>query len=162
VTHFYRDSTVFEYLSKNILPRIFKGKGRDDLIRIWSAGCATGEEAYSLALLCADRTMGVTDSPKVQIFATDIDSFAIAKAREGCYTINDLASVPAEQINQFFIQRRDDFLIKREVREMILFAEPTSCVIRLFHRSILWCAVICLSILSHRRNKEHWRACISP
>jgi two-component system CheB/CheR fusion protein len=99
VTNFFRDSKAFQYLEQNVLPALFAGKTSVDQIRIWVAGCATGEEAYSLAMLCAERVLGTLDAPSVQIFATDIDETAIAIAREGFYTLND-ASGPAKALFQ--------------------------------------------------------------
>ena len=77
VTNFFRDSKAFETLEQLIIPAIFRDKKPGDEVRIWVAGCATGEEAYSMAMLCAERTTE-TGQPKVQIFATDIDDAAIA------------------------------------------------------------------------------------
>jgi hypothetical protein len=81
VTNFFRDKTAFHHLENEILPKIFYGKRAEDQVRIWVCGCATGEEAYSIAMLCAERTQDVIDAPDVQIFATDIDERALAQAR---------------------------------------------------------------------------------
>ncbi|HEV7929028.1 MAG TPA: CheR family methyltransferase, partial [Nitrosospira sp.] len=122
VTNFFRDRAAFEYIDQEIVPRILKGKKTHDTVRIWVVGCATGEEAYSLAMLCCERTLGVIDAPNFQIFATDIDAGAIAKAREGFYSLNDAADVSPERLHRFFTKEGDNFRIKREVRESILFA----------------------------------------
>ena len=120
VTNFFRDGNPFSYLEQQVLP-ILTRRGKETL-RIWVAGCATGEEAYSLAMLCAEQTMGVFDAPKVQIFATDIDEDAIATAREGLYTLNDAADVSADRLSRFFTKEGEEYRIRREIREMILFA----------------------------------------
>lgn len=122
VTNFFRDTKPFELMQQEILPEIFKDKTSGDQIRIWVAGCATGEEAYSLAMLCAELTMGNIDAPKVQIFATDIDEVAIAKARDGLYSLNDSADVSPERLQQFFNKEGEFFRIRREIRETIMFA----------------------------------------
>lgn len=122
VTNFFRDKKAFEAMETEILPGIIKKKNSEGQIRIWSAGCATGEEAYSLAMLCAEQTLNVLDAPKVQIFATDIDEIAVKHAREGLYTINDAADVSPERLKRFFNKEGDAYRIKREIREMILFA----------------------------------------
>lgn len=122
VTNFFRDKKVFEAIENDILPRIFQGKKAGDQVRIWVAGCATGEEAYSLAMLCAERTPDLINAPKIQIFATDIDENAIAIAREGLYTINDAADVSPERLRRFFTKEGDEYRIGREIREMVLFA----------------------------------------
>lgn len=122
VTNFFRDKKAFEAVEQEVLPLIFKGKKSEDQVRIWVAGCATGEEAYSLAMLCAEQISDKVEAPKVQIFATDIDEAAIAQAREGFYTINDLADVSPERLRRFFNKDGDGYRIRREVRETIMFA----------------------------------------
>jgi PAS domain S-box-containing protein len=122
VTNFFRDKKPFEALERDVLPVLFRDKNVENELRIWVAGCATGEEAYSLAMLVAERTWGVTDAPKVQIFATDIDESAIAAAREGLYTLNDAADVSTERLQRFFKKEGDSYRVIREIREMILFA----------------------------------------
>ena len=122
VTNFFRDPAVFTTLEEQILPRILGNKRAGDELRVWIAGCATGEEAYSLAMLLAERTQHVIDAPKVQLFATDIDEDAIAKAREGLYTLNDVADVSPDRLRRFFTPEGDRYRINREIRELILFA----------------------------------------
>ena len=122
VTNFFRDTKPFQTLEQDVLPAIFQGKKSDSVVRIWIAGCATGEEAYSLAMLVAERTMGVLDAPKIQLFATDIDEAAIATAREGLYTLNDTADVSPARLLRFFTKEGDCYRVQRELREMVLFA----------------------------------------
>ena len=122
VTNFFRDPAVFTSLEQTVLPAILEKKKAEDTVRIWVAGCATGEEAYSLAMLAAEQTQGRPDAPKIQIFATDIDEDAINQAREGLYTLNDAADVSPERLSRFFIQEGDRYRISREIREMVLFA----------------------------------------
>jgi two-component system CheB/CheR fusion protein len=122
VTNFFRDKKPFEALERDILPRIFFEKKGGHSVRIWVPGCATGEEAYSIAILCAERVLAMIDPPKVQIFATDIDEAAISIAREGLYTINDAADVSPERLQRFFTMEGQQYLVRREIREMIIFA----------------------------------------
>lgn len=122
VTHFFRDPATFEYLGNEILPRLLKDKKAHDQLRIWVLGCATGEEAYSVAMVCAERMLGTIDEPRLQIFATDIDATAIAKAREGVYTLNDAADVSPERLRRFFTLEGENFRIRQEIRESVLFA----------------------------------------
>jgi PAS domain S-box-containing protein len=123
VTNFFRDSKAFNSLEHEVMPIIFAGKTSADQVRIWVAGCATGEEAYSMAMLCAEQVLGTLDAPKVQIFATDIDESAIATAREGLYTLNDAADVSPDRLRRFFTRDGDGYRVRREIREMILFAQ---------------------------------------
>ena len=122
VTNFFRDCKPFEALEDQVLPLIFEKKKLGDEVRIWVAGCATGEEAYSIAMLCAERTMGNIDAPKIQIFATDIDEAAITAAREGLYTLNDAADVSPDRLRRFFNREGDCYRVRQVIREMIIFA----------------------------------------
>jgi len=122
VTNFFRDRGAFEALERNIIPKLFEGKGANDQVRVWVAGCATGEEAYSVAMLLCGYAANLINAPKVQVFATDIDEQAIAAAREGYYTLNDAADVSPEQLHQFFIKEQDGYRVRRELRETVLFA----------------------------------------
>jgi two-component system, chemotaxis family, CheB/CheR fusion protein len=122
VTNFFRDREPFERLEHDVLPGIFSKKAPGEPIRMWCVGCATGEEAYTLAMLCAELTRNSYDAPKVQIFATDIDEQAIATAREGLYSLNDAADVSPERLQRFFTKEGEEYRVRREIREMVLFA----------------------------------------
>ncbi len=122
VTNFFRDAKVFERLEHDILPRIFAHKGLEDSVRVWVAGCATGEEAYSLAMLLAERTANELGAPKIQVFATDIDENAISVAREGYYTNSDVADISPERLSQYFARAGEGYRVRREIRETVLFA----------------------------------------
>lgn len=122
VTNFFRDKKAFEAFEKDVLPNIIKNKTQDQAVRIWVAGCATGEEAYSFAILCAELIQSKVDAPKIQIFATDIDEGALAKGREGIYTISEAADVSQERLGLFFRKNGDHYHIRREIRDMIVFA----------------------------------------
>ena len=122
VTNFFRDRAAFEALETKILPRIFGNKGPEGSVRIWVAACATGEEAYSMAMLCTELQDALPDPLPVQVFATDIDSAALAIAREGCYTEADVADVSPERLRRFFVKEGSNFRVRRELRETVLFA----------------------------------------
>ncbi|HEX5110481.1 MAG TPA: CheR family methyltransferase [Vicinamibacterales bacterium] len=122
VTNFFRDPEAFAALEQRVLPAVFHDKRGGDHIRAWVAGCATGEEAYSLAMLLAERTSGGLDQPGVQLFATDLDERAIAHAREGFYTDAEVVDVPEERLQRFFHREGGGYRVRRELREMILFA----------------------------------------
>ncbi|RYZ44341.1 MAG: histidine kinase, partial [Sphingobacteriales bacterium] len=122
VTNFYRDPEAFLSMETDVVPVLLKDKNADHYIRVWVAGCATGEEAYSLAILLAERVTDVIDAPKIQVIATDIDEAALLTARQGFYTINDAADVSPERIRRFFNREGDGYRVKRELREMVLFA----------------------------------------
>jgi two-component system CheB/CheR fusion protein len=132
VTNFFRDRAAFEALEQQVIPAILEAKKAGSQLRIWVAGCATGEEAYSIAMICAEQLLNVTDAPKVQIFGTDIDDAAIAHAREGIYTINDAADISPERLRNFFNKDGDGYRVRREIREMVLFARIILSKTRLF------------------------------
>jgi two-component system CheB/CheR fusion protein len=123
VTNFFRDKKAFEALEHRVFPKLVSEKFPNRGIRIWVAGCATGEEAYSIAMIAAEQTADGIDGPPIQIFATDIDEQAISIAREGLYTLNDAADVSPERLKRFFIKEGDSYRVRREIREMILFAQ---------------------------------------
>lgn len=121
VTHFFRDPTVFGALQANI-PQLFAGKGPDDQLRVWVPGCATGEEAYSIAILLWEAAVRLERPPAIQIFATDLDDEAVRSAREGIYPTTIEADVSPERLRRFFFEFHGRHRIRKEVRELLLFA----------------------------------------
>jgi two-component system, chemotaxis family, CheB/CheR fusion protein len=122
VTNFFRDHDAFGVLEHEIVPQLFHGKGLNDQIRIWCAGCATGEEAYSIAILMAEHAARIAESPKIQIFASDIDDRAILLAREARYPETITLDVSPTRVRQFFAKEGDHYQIKKQIRETVLFA----------------------------------------
>ena len=125
VTAFFRDPQAFEVLERHILPQIFARNPKGGTIRIWSPGCATGEEAYSLAILLSEHIDISRDPYKVQIFATDIDSQAIATARAGLYPASLLADLSPERRARFFSAEADGttYRIHKNIRDLLIFSE---------------------------------------
>ncbi|HTM05546.1 MAG TPA: CheR family methyltransferase [Vicinamibacterales bacterium] len=122
VTNFVRDPEAFQVLERDVVPALFERHGSGDQIRIWSAGCATGEEAYSLAMLFAERAGTVRDAPTIQVFASDLDEQAIATARDGLYSEADVADLSAGRLARFFQREPGGYRVRRDLREMVLFA----------------------------------------
>src|SRR5205085_5147472 len=103
VTDFFRDADLFTNLREQVLPRLIdEARQRGNELRLWSAGCATGEEAYSLAILVADVLGDELEQFTVRIFATDLDPAAIAFARRGVYPATALTALPADLIARYF------------------------------------------------------------
>ncbi len=125
VTSFFRDPEAFKALEGQIIPKLFAGKGVDATIRIWAPGCSTGEEAYSLAILLAECQEALKQSFKVQVFATDIDSHAIAAARAGIYPASIAADLTPERLARFFSLEPGDsaYRIHKGIRDMLVFSE---------------------------------------
>ncbi|WP_437919874.1 CheR family methyltransferase [Sphingobacterium sp. LRF_L2] len=124
VTKFFRDRQAFDLLRDQI-EHIVKSKKNEEPIRIWIAGCSTGEEAYSVAILISEflEKSQLRRKPKVQIFATDLDSNAIEHARTGFYFSNIVSELSKEQLHRFFVQKNNGYMVKKEIREMIVFAQ---------------------------------------
>ncbi len=122
VTNFFRDEKYFEILCDKALPFILKQKTSNDPIRIWVVGCATGEEAYSMAICIHEFLNKQSPGTRLQIFATDISDKAIAKARKGEYSLNDLEDVSAERLQKYFTKANGNFQINKTIRELCVFA----------------------------------------
>ena len=122
VTNFFRDAEAFAVLEKDILPQLCKDKPDDYLFRVWVAGCATGEEAYSIAILLRELMDQSHQEFKVQIYSTDLDDDAIAIARAGFYPPNIAQDVTPERLRRFFIKEDAGYRVKKEIREMVVFA----------------------------------------
>lgn len=121
VTNFFRDPDCFAALEGQ-LPALFEGKGPGDTVRVWVAACATGEEAYSVAILLSEYMRTLDAPPVVQVFATDLDQEAVQIAREAVYPPAIVANVSEERLRRFFIQDSRGYRLRRELREMVLFA----------------------------------------
>jgi two-component system CheB/CheR fusion protein len=122
VTNFFRDQESFSALEHDIIPRLLKDAVEGEQIRAWSAGCATGEEAYSVAMLLTEQIDMQKKQLDFQVFATDIDKRAIAVGRRGMYPESIVTDVPEFKQRRFFSKDGNQFQIKKEVREKVLFA----------------------------------------
>jgi two-component system, chemotaxis family, CheB/CheR fusion protein len=120
VTTFFRDPKSFENLCSTIFPQILKNKHAGETLRVWVAGCSTGQEAYSIAI-CLKEFLN-DNRQRVQVFATDISEAAIAKARIGIYTKDELASVSSTRLQEFFTKINGSFHVNKSLREMCVFA----------------------------------------
>ncbi len=121
VTHFFRDQESFSALEANV-PQLFAGKSKDDQIRVWVPGCATGEEAYSIAMLLCEHAERLEAPPSVQIFASDIDDQAVHEARDGLYPSTIEADVSQERLRRFFARDHGRYRVRKALREKVLFA----------------------------------------
>jgi two-component system CheB/CheR fusion protein len=125
VTNFFRDREAFEALERHVLTPLMgseQEKPKREEVRIWSAGCSTGEEAYSLTILCTEHQKLESNPVKVQVFATDIDERAIATGRAGHYPEAILTDVPPTRLRQYFVKDGERFKVRKEIREKVLFA----------------------------------------
>jgi two-component system CheB/CheR fusion protein len=122
VTSFFRDPDVFEALSDNLLPVLLQGRPPESPLRVWVPGCATGEEAYSIAICLLEQAGGMAGNPSFQIFATDLSESALKKARAGVYLENIAQSVSPERLGRFFAKVDGHYQISKAIREACVFA----------------------------------------
>ena len=122
VTTFFRDADAFEAVKRVVVPRLFEGKGANDAVRVWVPGCATGEEAYSLAILLREHMDGLPVVPRVQVFATDIDEPAIATARSGRYPATLLDGLSPDRRKRFFSHAESSYLVSKDIRDLCTFS----------------------------------------
>jgi two-component system CheB/CheR fusion protein len=125
VTQFFRDPEGFKALEEQVIPRLFEGKPAGTVIRVWSPGCSTGEEVYSIAILLQEHLETLKQSFKVQIFATDIDSQAIATARTGLYPASIATNISPHRLARFFSMDPGPgmYRIHKGIRDMLVFSE---------------------------------------
>lgn len=122
VTGFFRDPMVFQTLRKKLFPRLLKGKGPEDSLRIWIPGCSTGEEVYSVAISLMELMTEKKMVHQVQIFATDINNSALEKARAGVYGENIKSEISLERLRRFFVKMDGGYRVNKVIREMCIFA----------------------------------------
>ena len=122
VTNFFRDPESLEALKQRVMATILQHKRHDEPIRVWVAGCATGEEAYSIGMLFSECIAEDSVGRNLQVFATDLDQDAIQIAREGYYKEADVADVSPERLRRFFTHEGEGYRVRRELRDSILFA----------------------------------------
>lgn len=122
VTNFFRDKDAYDVLRDHVMPAIFENRRPEEPVRVWVVGCATGEEAYTVAMMLQEASARTREQVPFQVFATDISERAIATAREGLYPASIAADVDPNHLRQFFTKDGDHYRIKKELRERVLFA----------------------------------------
>ena len=122
VTSFFRDPKVFDLLAKTIVPELVRSRTPDPPLRIWVAGCSTGEETYSLAILFREEIAAAKSNVKLQVFASDVDPDAVATAREGLYPDTIEANVSPERLRRFFSKEDGGYRVSPELRGSVVFA----------------------------------------
>jgi two-component system, chemotaxis family, CheB/CheR fusion protein len=123
VTTFFRDAEVFELLRTSVVPQLFRGKDPNQQIRVWVPGCATGEEAYSIAILLLEEASQQPIRPPIQVFGSDLDTRALATAREARYPAAMEVDVNQERLRRFFIREGDHYRVRQDLRDIVLFAD---------------------------------------
>ncbi len=125
VTNFFRDPEAFSALQTQAIPQLFEGKPAGSVVRVWSAGCSTGEEAYSIAILLQERLEALKQNYRIQVFATDIDSRAIAVARAGVYPASIAENVSPQRLARFFTPEDGgrSYRVHKGIRDLLVFSE---------------------------------------
>lgn len=122
VTSFFRDAEAFDTLYKEGIVKLVQDKAQNESVRVWVPGCASGEEAYSIAMLLMEELERTNKDCTVQIFATDIDEEALALGRTGIYSPSMVAGLSTERLERFFVQHGNDYQITKQLREKVTFA----------------------------------------
>jgi len=123
VSSFFRDNEAFEYVQKKVLPDILRQLAPGEELKIWVAGCATGEEVYSMAILIDELLKGKLENKLVKIFATDIDSAALLYAGKGLYHSSISKDISTERLNKYFVKEGDKLRVAHSIRKMVIFAQ---------------------------------------
>ena len=121
VTGFFRDRETWDLVAAELIPRLLDERPSDSLIRIWSAGCASGEEPYTIAMLLVEALGEEAFKRRVKIYATDVDDDALAQARDAAYTVKQLEGVPPELRERYFQQQNHGFAFRPDLRRTVIF-----------------------------------------
>lgn len=127
VTRFFRDPNVFSVLKSDILPRILDNRESGEQVRIWVAGCSTGEEVYSVAISLLEHLSGEQLEPPIQIFGTDASETSIQKARVGAFPESITADISPERLRRFFVRADKGYQVTKRVRDLCIFARQNLC-----------------------------------
>ena len=121
VTGFFRDRETWDVVAAEVIPRLLEERPADGAIRVWSAGCASGEEPYTVAMLLAEALGEEAFRRRVKIYATDVDEDALAEAREASYNLKQLEKVPEELRERYFVQVNHGFVFRNDLRRGVIF-----------------------------------------
>jgi two-component system CheB/CheR fusion protein len=121
VTSFFRDPPAWEYIASTVIPELLANTSAKDPIRVWSAGCASGEEVYTIAMLLAEALGWEQFRERVKIYGTDVDEEALGQARQAAYDRNVTEHVSADLLEKYFEQHEDRFVFKKELRRSVIF-----------------------------------------
>ena len=128
VTNFFRNPDAFEALKSQILPKLFKDRLRQDPVRVWALGCATGEECYSLAIVLTEYATEHRSSVPIMVYATDLNNACVEKARLGLYRKSIAQDVSAERLRRFFVEADGNYRVSKSIRDLCIFARHNALV----------------------------------
>ena len=157
VTNFFRDPGLFDFLQGEGDSRLAPGPAERTVpLRVWNPGCSTGEETYSLAIMLKEclEDLNLQETPAIQIFATDIDHDAIEKARQGTFSASIAADLSPERLARFFLREGEGYRIKKEIRDLVIFAPQNILVDPPFTKlDILCCRNLLIYINAETQKK---------
>jgi two-component system CheB/CheR fusion protein len=156
VTNFFRDPGLFDFLKEKAIPQLLQDRPKGNPVRVWNPGCSTGEESYSLAILLKEclEELKFQGGPAIQIFGTDLDKDAIDKARRGTFPAGIAADVSPERLARFFDHEDDGYRIKKEVRDLVVFAPQNLLVDPPFTKvDILCCRNLLIYVNAETQKK---------
>ena len=122
VTTFFRDPDSFASLARNVIPKLFDGRDATSTIRVWVPGVATGEEAYTIGILLLEEAHRRKVSPEIQVFGSDLDAAALVVARQGWFPASIAGDFTQERLDRYFWREGDHYRVRRELRDLVLFA----------------------------------------
>ncbi len=150
VTQFFRDAAIYAHIEEHVIPQLFEGKAPGDNIRVWSVGCATGEEPYSLAMLLLEYADRLDVPPTLEVFASDVHEGALARAREGLYPDAIEGYMPQSRLRRFFSKEEGNYRISGELREPLIFANHNLLKDPPFSRQDL---IVCRNLLIYMQQE---------
>ena len=156
VTTFFRDSEAFDRLASLVMPHVFENKGAADAVRVWVPGCATGEEAYSIAILLLEEAGRHDVRCEIQVFASDLDDAALTAGREGRYPLAIEADMTEERVKRFFTREADHYRVSHDLRDVVLFAKHSLLKDPPFSRVDL---VSCRNVLIYLERELQQQVC---
>ncbi|SHJ51422.1 MCP methyltransferase, CheR-type [Malonomonas rubra DSM 5091] len=152
VSHFFRNPSTFRMLEKKVLPELLRrAVQQKSKLRIWSVGCANGEEPYSLALLCKKMKI---EAEQMSIIATDLSPEALQRAKRGCYEANRLRELSEEQLESFFTVRQQQYCLHEEIRRLVRFFRHDILSDQPFYRADL---ILCRNVLIYFSREQQQR-----
>lgn len=155
VADFFRDPATFEALARDVVPKLFRGKGSLHSVRVWVPGCETGEEAYSIGMLLSEHAAHLRETPRLQVFGTDLDEEALREARAGIYPEAIVADVSEERLRRFFTHEHDHYRVSGELRDITVFSPQSMPLDPPYSRLDF---VACRGVLSRLTDEAQLRA----
>jgi two-component system CheB/CheR fusion protein len=122
VTSFFRNPEPFEILQQKVFPALMKDRSADDSMRVWTVGCSSGQEAYSIAMSFLEYSSSISQNYGLQVFATDLNDELLEKARAGLYAKTLVQDVSPERLRRFFVEEQGGYRVSKTIREMCVFA----------------------------------------